>query len=63
MPLSTVYVLEKSKYILDLESQDATLTSHINYFSCPQSFFSQMLLVEIREIPTLKLCYYMVYSH
>lgn len=40
-----------------------TVTSHINYFSCPQSFFSQMLLVEIRETPTLKLCYYVVYGH
>lgn len=40
-----------------------TVTSHMIYFSCPQSFFSQMLLVEMRETPTLKLCYCMVYGH
>ena len=39
------------------------VTSHIIYFSCSQSFSSQMQLVEIRETPTLKLCYCMVYSH
>lgn len=40
-----------------------TMTPHISYFSCPQSFSSQIVLVELRETPTLKLHCCMMDKH